>query len=112
MALKNTMNTQDAFTGQFPTSWGKDGLWRFNESEPDANTCTADSSGNGRNAYINKWSGTTADFKTGHLGNYFQMNINNPSSEQTYLRVSNDGSMFSNIGERIIVGGWIRPPIP
>lgn len=109
MALKNTMNTQDAFTGQFPTSWGKDGLWRFNESEPDANTCTADSSGNGRNAYINKWSGTTADFKTGHLGNYFQMNINNPSSEQTYLRVSNDGSMFSNIGERIIVGGWMRP---
>lgn len=109
MALKNTMNTQDAFTGQFPTSWGKEGLWRFNESEPDANTCTADSSGNGRDAYINKWSGTTADFKTGHLGNYFQMNINNPSSEQTYLRVSNDGSIFSNIGERIIVGGWMRP---
>ena len=109
MALKNTMNTQDAFTGQFPTEWGKDGLWRFNESEPDANTCTADSSGNGRDAYINKWSGTTADFKTGHLGNYFQMNINNPSSEQTYLRVSNNGSMFSNIGERIIVGGWMRP---
>lgn len=109
MALKNTMNTQDAFTGQFPTSWGKDGLWRFNESEPDANTCTADSSGNGRDAYINKWSGTTADFKTGHLGNYFQMNINNPSSEQTYLRVSNDGTMFSDIGERIVVGGWMKP---
>ena len=109
MALKNTMNTQDAFTGQVPSSWGKDGLWRFNESEPDANTCAADSSGNGRDAYINKWSGTTADFKTGHLGNYFQMNINNPSSEQTYLRVSNDGTMFSNIGERIIVGGWMKP---
>lgn len=109
MALKNTMNTQDAFTGQVPSSWGKDGLWRFNESEPDANTCTADSSGNGRDAYINKWSGTTADFKTGHLGNYFQMNINNPSSEQTYLRASNDGSMFSNIGERIVVGGWMKP---
>ena len=109
MALKNTMNTQDAFTGQVPSSWGKDGLWRFNESEPDENTCTADSSGNGRDAYINKWSGTTADFKTGHLGNYFQMNINNPSSEQTYLRVSNDGTMFSDIGERIIVGGWMKP---
>lgn len=109
MALKNTMNTQDAFTGQVPSSWGKDGLWRFNESEPDANTCTADSSGNGRNAYINRWSGTTADFKAGHLGNYFQMNINNPSSEQTYLRVSNDGTMFSDIGERIVVGGWMKP---
>lgn len=109
MALKNTMNTQDAFTGQVPASWGRDGLWRFNESEPDANTCTADSSGNGRDAYINRWSGTTADFKSGHLGNYFQMNINNPSSEQTYLRVSNDGTMFSNIGERIVVGGWMKP---
>lgn len=109
MALKNTMNTQDAFTGQVPASWGKDGLWRFNESDPDENTCTADSSGNGRNAYINKWSGTTADFKTGHLGNYFQMNINNPSSEQIYLKVTNDGSIFSDIGERIIVGGWMRP---
>lgn len=109
MALKNTMNTQDAFTGQVSSSWGKGGLWRFNESEPDANTCTADSSGNGRDAYINKWSGTTADFKTGHLGNYFQMNINNPSSEQTYLRVTNDGTMFSDIGERIVVGGWMKP---
>ena len=109
MALKNMINTQDAFTGQVPSSWGKDGLWRFNESDPDENTCTADSSGNDRNAYINKWSGTTAAFKTGHLGNFFQMNINNPSSEQTYLRVSNDGSMFSDIGERIVVGGWMRP---
>lgn len=109
MALKNTMNTQDAFTGQVPSAWGKDGLWRFNESEPDANTCAADSSGNGRNAYINKWSGTTAAFKAWHLGHYFQMNINNPSSEQTYLRVTNDGTMFSDIGERIVVGGWFKP---
>lgn len=109
MALKNTMNTQDAFTGQVPSSWGRDGLWRFNESEPDANTCAADSSGNGRDAYINNWSGTTADFKKWHLGNYFQMNINNPASEKTYLRVSNDGTMFSDIGERIVVGGWMKP---
>lgn len=109
MALKNTMNTQDAFTGQVPSSWGKDGLWRFNEDAPDANTCAADSSGNGRNAYINKWSGTTAAFKAWHLGKYFQMNINNPSSEQTYLRVTNDGTMFSDIGERIVVGGWMKP---
>lgn len=109
MALKNTMNTQDAFTGQVPSSWGADGLWRFNESEPDENTCSADSSGNGRDAYINRWSGTTADFKNGHLGHYFQMNINNPSSEQTYLRVTNDGTMFSDIGERIVVGGWFKP---
>ena len=109
MALKNTMNTQDAFTGQVPSSWGTDGLWRFNESEPDANTCTVDSSGNGRHAYINNWSGTTAAFKKGHLGNYFQMNTSSPSSEKTYLRATNDGTMFSDIGDRIIVGGWFKP---
>lgn len=109
MALKNTMNTQDAFTGQVPASWGKDGLWRFNEDAPDESICAADSSGNGRNAYINKWSGTTAAFKAWHLGKYFQMNINNPSSEQTYLHVTNDGTMFSDIGERIVVGGWMKP---
>lgn len=109
MALKNTMNTQDAFTGQVPSSWGADGLWRFNETEPDANTCTVDSSGNGRHAYINNWSGTTAAFKKGHLGNYFQMNTSSPSSEKTYLRATNDGTMFSDIGDRIIVGGWFKP---
>ena len=26
------------FTGQIPSAWGKDGLWRFNESDPDENT--------------------------------------------------------------------------
>jgi hypothetical protein len=65
MALKNMMNTQDAFTGQVPTSWGKDGLWRFNEDAPDE-TCLADSSGNGRKAYINNWSGTTAALKAAY----------------------------------------------
>lgn len=35
MALKNILNTQDAFTGEFPAAWAPDGLWRFNESEPD-----------------------------------------------------------------------------
>ena len=35
MALKNILNTQDAFTGEFPAAWAPDGLWRFNESEPE-----------------------------------------------------------------------------
>lgn len=64
---------------------------------------------NGRNADVNGWSGTTASLRAGIMGNYFRMNINNPASEQTYLKVENDGSIFSNLGERIICGGWMQP---
>ena len=109
MALKNILNTQDAFTGEFPAAWAPGGLWRFNESEPDADDYLADSSGKDRKAYIHNWSGTTADMKTGNFGRYFQMNINNPSSEKTYLKVENDGSIFSSLGETIVVGGWMKP---
>lgn len=109
MALKNTLNTQGAFTGEFPAAWAPDGLWRFNEELPDTDTCLADSSGKDRKAYINKWSGTTASLKAGNFGRYFQMNINNPSSEKTYLKVENDGSIFSSLGETIVVGGWMKP---
>ena len=109
MALKNILNTQDAFTGEFPAAWAPDGLWRFNESEPDSDDYLADSSGKDRKAYIHNWSGTTADMKTGNFGRYFQLNINNPSSEKTYLKVENDGSIFSSLGETIVVGGWMKP---
>ena len=109
MSLKTILNKQTDFTGEFPVEFAKDGLWRFNEAAPDADTCFADSSGKNRRAYINNWSGTTASLVDGIFGTYFRMNINNPSTEKTYLRVSNDGSIFSNIGERIIVGGWMRP---
>lgn len=109
MSLKTILNTQTAFTGEFPTDKAKSGLWRFNENAPDSDTCLSDSSGNNRKMYINNWNGTTAALINGILGTHFRMNINNPSSEQTYLRVTNDGSIFSDIGERIIVGGWIRP---
>lgn len=109
MSLKTILNKQTDFTGEFPAEYAKGGLWRFNEDAPDADTCLADSSGNGRKAYINNWSGTTASLVDGVFGSYFRMNINNPSSEKTYLKVTNDGTMFSNLGERIIVGGWIRP---
>ena len=68
MALKNILNTQDAFTGEFPAAWAPGGLWRFNESEPDADDYLADSSGKDRKAYIHNWSGTTADMKTGNFG--------------------------------------------
>lgn len=103
------MNTQDAFTGQVPSSWGADGLWRFNESEPDSNTSLADSSGKSRSAVISGWSGTTASLPTGHLGRSFRMNINDPSTERTYLKVTNDGTIFQTFGETIAVGGWFMP---
>ena len=105
MSLKTILNKQTDFTGEFPAPLAGDGLWRFNEDAPDADTCLADSSGNGRKAYINNWSGTTTSLTDGIFGTYFRMNINNPSSEKTYLRVTNDGSIFSDIGERIIVLG-------
>ena len=104
-----TLSSQDAFTGQVPSSWGTDGLWRFNESEPDSDTCAADSSGKDRKASISGWSGTTASFPAGHLGRSFRMNINSPSTEKTYLKVTNDGTIFSSLGKTIAVGGWFYP---
>lgn len=109
MSLKTILNKQTDFTGEFPIEYAKDGLWRFNEEAPTGEYYLADSSGNGRDAYINKWSGTTASLIDGIFGSYFRMNINNPSSEQTYLKVTNDGTIFADLGERIIVGGWMRP---
>jgi predicted phage tail component-like protein len=103
------VNTQDAFTGQVPSPWGADGLWRFNESEPDSNTSLADSSGKSRSAVISGWSGTTASLPAGHLGRSFRMNINDPPTERTYLKVTNDGTIFQTFGETIAVGGWFMP---
>lgn len=109
MSLKTILNKQAYFTGEFPLEYAKGGLWRFNEANPAEGDFLADSSGNGRNAYVNKWSGTTASLTDGIFGRYFRFNINNPSSEKTYLKVTNDGSIFQNLGERIICGGWMRP---
>lgn len=103
------LNSQEYFTGQVPAFWGTDGLWRFNESGPDSNTSLADSSGKSRNAVISGWSGTTASLPAGHLGRFFRMNINDPSTEKTYLKVTNDGTIFQSLGETIAVGGWFMP---
>lgn len=109
MALKSILNKQTDFTGEFPQEYAGSGLWRFNESAPDTETKVADASGCGRNAEIVNWSGTTASLTAGIFGNYFRFNIVNPATEQTYLKVTNDGSIFSNIGERMICGGWMQP---
>lgn len=109
MALKTILNQESDFTGEFPVEYAKSGLWRFNEAAPDEDNCLQDASGCGRLMEIIKWSGTTASLANGQKGRYFKFNINNPSTERTYLKVANDGSIFSKLGERIIVGGWMNP---
>ena len=109
MSVKTTLTLQEDFTGEFPAAWAGSGLWRFNESEPDSNDRLMDSSGHGRGFNIIHWSGTTANMLKGWRGYYFRLNLNNPTSEKTYLQAVNDGSIFSSLGERIVVGGWMNP---
>ena len=109
MGLQAVLKAQTDFTGEFPMEYAKDGLWRFNENAPDADTELIDSSGKGRKMFVSGWSGTSAGFRGGQKGRHFRMNITNPTSEKTYLKVTNDGSVFQSLGERIIVGGWMNP---
>jgi phage minor structural protein len=109
VAVKSILTSQTDFTGEFPYIDGMSGLWRFNESAPDADNMLLDSSGNDRKMLIVNWSGTTASLKSSQKGRQFRMNINNPTTEKTHLQVTNDGSIFANLGERIVVGGWMNP---
>lgn len=109
MAVKSILTSQTDFTGEFPYIEGMSGLWRFNESAPDTDNKLIDSSGNDRKMTIINWSGTTASLKSSQKGRQFRMNINNPTTEKTHLQVTNDGSIFANLGERIVVGGWMNP---
>lgn len=109
MAVKSILTSQTDFTGEFPYIEGMSGLWRFNESAPDDDDMLLDSSGNDRKMLIVNWSGTTASLKSSQKGHQFRMNINNPTTEKTHLQVTNDGSIFANLGERIVVGGWMNP---
>ena len=109
MAVKSILTTQTDFTGEFPVSENTLALWRFNEAAPDADIKLMDSSGHGRHILISGWSGTTASLPNGKLGRYFKQNINNPTSEKTYLQAVNDSNFFTALGDRITVGGWINP---
>lgn len=109
MSLKTILNKQTDFTGEFPVSFAKSGLWRFNEVSVDEDDCVADSSGLDRKMQIVNFDGTTASLLNGQKGRYVRINISNPSTEKTYLKATNDGTLFSNIGEKIVVGGWIKP---
>ncbi len=112
MAVVLTLNKQEQFTGEFPVTPQTGAMWRFNEATPmvaDGVNYVLDSSGKSRHFEVKKWSGTTAALVNGRHGRYIRFNTNNPSTEQTYLYAKNDGSFFSNLGDRIAVGGWISP---
>lgn len=109
MPVVSTLTTQEDFTGEFPITPQTGGMWRFNEAAPDENSLLLDSSHQGRHFRISGWSGTTASLIAGRHGRYLRMNTNDPATERTHLTAANDGSFFSNLGERIAVGGWIMP---
>ena len=109
MALKTILNKQTDFTGEFPVEYAKSGLWRFNDVSVDENGYLADSSGLDRKIELVNYLGTTASLQSGQKGRQIRININNPATEKTYLKVANDGTFFSEMGERILVGGWMIP---
>src|SRR5699024_11895809 len=82
-------------------------LWRFNESQPNNNQLK-DSSSNNHHFIISNWSGTSASLVSGKYGRFFRQNIVNPTSEKTYLTATNDGSFFTDLGEKVVVGVWIN----
>lgn len=109
MAVKSILTAQEDFTGEFPITEHTAAMWRFNEAAPDSNTRLMDSSGNNRHFTVSGWSGTTASLVNSRHGHYFRMNISNLTTEKTHLIAANDGSFFSDLGDRIAVGGWINP---
>lgn len=109
MALKTILNKQTDFTGEFPVEYAKSGLWRFNDVSVDENGYLADSSGLDRKIELVNYLGTTSSLQNGQKGRQIRININNPATEKTYLKVANDGTFFSEMGERILVGGWMIP---
>jgi phage minor structural protein len=109
VALKTILNKQTDFTGEFPVEYAKSGLWRFNDLSVDGNGYLVDSSGLNRKMKLVNYIGTTASFQNGQKGRCIRINLNNPSAERTYLKVTNDGTFFSDMGERIIAGGWMIP---
>ena len=109
MAVKSILTTQTDFTGEFPVSENTLAIWRFNEAAPDSDTKLMDSSGHGRHFVISGWNGTTASLPNGKMGRYFKQNINNPTTEKTYLQAVNNSNFFTTLGDKIAVGGWINP---
>src|SRR5699024_4141869 len=108
MAIQSVVTSQTDFTGEFPIHDETVALWRFNESQPNEEQLK-DSTLNNHHFTITNWSGTSASLVIGKFGRFFRQNIVNPTSEKTYLTATNDGSFFTDLGEKIVVGGWINP---
>lgn len=70
-----------------------------------------DTSGYGRDLRVVNFTGTnvTAEFVPGIFGNSFDFNRYDPKVEKTHLIAYNDGSLWTGLGKRLTVGGWIRP---
>ncbi|MFR6421601.1 MAG: hypothetical protein ACLUOO_02805 [Coprococcus sp.] len=102
--------TRRTLPANFHLQWAKAGLWRLNESEPDSNDRLMDSSGNGGISILSTGAAPQPIcWKV--CVDIFRFNINNPCREKTYLCAVNDGSIFSELGRRIVVGGWMNPTI-
>lgn len=108
MAIQSILNNQTDFTGEYPIKNETVAIWRFNESQP-SNDRLIDSSSNQHHFTISNWSGTSASLVSGKYGRFFRQNIINPTNEKTYLKATNDGSFFTDLGDKVVVGGWINP---
>ncbi len=100
MSIRSVITTQEDFTGEFPVKYAASGLWRFDETEPenvDGEYRLSDSSDKKRYAVIHNCNSPTAALLPGKMGNYFRLNTNDPATEQTYLRIANDGTIFENL---------------
>lgn len=109
MGLKLLVNATEDFTGEFRKTANTQAQWKMNDSPSGDDTTLHDSSSHARNFTINGWSGTTASTRAGKLGKFFRFNTVNPATEKTHLRATNTGDFFTELGKRIVAGGWIYP---
>jgi hypothetical protein len=110
MAVISILSAQSDFTGEMPVTNHTQGLWRFNSanvSEEDA-VSFPDSSDYMRPAIL---VGTDYALSTDAVfGNSLELNL---SGSTSYLRVTNDGTMFSPLYGRLSFGGCFKlPSIP
>ena len=107
MAVISILSAQSDFTGEMPNRNSTKGLWRFNSanvSEEDV-VSFPDSSDYMRPATL---VGTDyAHSADAVFGNSLELNL---SGSTSYLRVTNDGTMFSPLFGRLSFGGCFKFP--
>ncbi|MDD2394214.1 MAG: phage tail protein [Sphaerochaeta sp.] len=108
MAVISILSEQSDFTGEMPVTSHTKGLWRFNSgSVSDENVVSfPDASDYMRPAVL---VGSDYALSTDAVfGNSLELNITDSAS---YLRVQNDGTMFSPLYGRFAFGGCFKVPI-